>query len=162
MAMRRPSTASVKGSNAMSCGFSLRAACPHQAAHSRTPSRRSRASSACTASASPSTLLLSHSSTWSLPASCAQARNALITVAAARVVESFQPVSSCAVMPCAWSCAPMRRVSARSVVMSATGARPSARCRSTQAAASSASSSGSSAMCALAAAAGGAVGTSER
>ncbi|MCY1530067.1 hypothetical protein D9M68_652430 [compost metagenome] len=157
---RRVSMVAVNVRRLSSCGLSLRAINAHQACQSRTPSRRRRISSDCTANTSTSAPLLSHSSTWSVAASCAQARKALISVAAARVVDSFQPVSSCVTMPWVLSCALMRRVSARSVATSATGARPSARCWSTQAAASWASSSGSSATCAWAADCGASAGTS--
>ncbi len=76
-----------------------------------------------------------------------QARRAAITCAPARVVDSVQPFSSCTPTPRPASSALMRRVSARSMAARATGVRPSATYRSTQAAALWASSSASAAAC---------------
>ena len=53
------------------------------------------------------------------------ARSSVITCAAARVVDSFQPVSSLTATPRRSSKARMRRVSTRSWAIKATGAVPS-------------------------------------
>ena len=117
--------------------------------HRRTPALRSSVSAAVTVDAGHAGAFLSQSRTASVEASQTAARSKLITPAAARVVDNFQPVSSRMRTPRWASMAPTRRVSERSCATSATGQRPAARCCSTQAAARSASSSASSASCNL-------------
>ena len=139
---RRVSTASIRVSRGSAC-----TACGQP----RTPSWRRRCSSARSASASNTGASLSQSSTASLLARGAQARSAAIRLAAACVVDSFQPVSSRnsnpGRSPRAASSALMRRVSARSPATRATGTRPAITWRSTQATARSASSSPSAQRC---------------
>ena len=94
-----------------------------------------------------SAVCFSQSSRTSSPASPLAARSSAISAAAARVVDSFQPVSSSTCTPCRASVALMRRVSSRSTAAKATGLRPVMRCCSTQAAARSASSCASVAAC---------------
>ena len=129
------------------CTCCTRASVLGTAAQSRSPRRRRLISSAVTASAAKAGAFLSQSSTASVEAFHTVARSRLISAAAARVVESFQPVSSRTATPRPASMACTRRVSCRSCATNATGLRPFERCVNTQAAARCASSSASAAAC---------------
>ena len=130
-----------------SCWVTANASCGWvgNSRQARTPALRSSISAAMTAAPSKAGACFNQSSTASVEASQGMARSKHIRLAAARVVESFQPVSSRMAMPRSPSMAPTRRVSKRSCAISATGLRPCTRWANTQAAACSASSSKSSA-----------------
>ena len=132
-----------------SCWVAAKAGCgvPGRSRQARRPALRSSVSAAVTSPELNAGAFLSQSSTASVEASHGMARSRPIRLAAARVVDSFQPVSSRIAMPRSASMAPTRRVRIRSCAISATGLRPWARCASTQAAARPASSSASIAAC---------------
>ena len=111
--------------------------------HSRNPALRHSVSSVSIVCAEKAGAFLSQSKTASVEASQAHARSRPIKLAAARVVDSVQPVSSRTASPLPANIARTRRVNTRSTATSATGHRPAARCASTQAAAICASSSAS-------------------
>ena len=139
----QPRTCSTSAASDSLCARS----CVDRPDQSRTPARRTRRSSASTLPDASAGEFFSQSSTASLDAFQALARRAAIRCAAARVVESFQPVSSRITTPRPSSMARICRVSTRSMAPSATGTRPASICRITQAAACSASSAGSLAQC---------------
>ena len=113
----------------------------------RLPIFRKAVSASVTCAASKAGAFFSQSSTLSVDASHGSAPSKPIRVAAARVVDSFQPVSSRSATPFSASMARTRRVSKRSCAISATGQRPARKWASVQAAARCASSSRSCAVC---------------
>ena len=120
---------------------------PMPSRQKRVPFLRSRVSADLTSAGAKAGAFFSQSSTASAGASAGSARKKPMNVAAARVVDSVQPVSSRRVIPRVASTAPTRRVNKRSCATRATGLRPAARCASTHAAARCASSSASIAGC---------------